>query len=495
MAVIGAGFGGIGMGVALRRAGMNNFAIFEKASDLGGVWRDNTYPGCNCDVPAHLYSFSFAPYRDRHTRYPGQQAILEYLRRVAADEGLEPHLRLGTGIREATYLDEDGRWSLMTDTGHRIMADSVVFAVGQLHRPRIPEVRGRHVFEGAAFHTARWDHTQDLTDRAVAVIGTGSSAAQILPHLAAIARHVEVFQRTPHWVLPKPALRFGPVTSGALGLPGAHRVYRAGLHHGADLALSPIMHRGWSARPAEWIARSHLRRQVPDPQLRARLTPGYPIGAKRIILDNDFYPALSKPHVSLVTAPIQEMTREGIRTVDGEHHRAEVVVWATGFRASEFLSGLSVRGRDGVLLAEQWRDGASAFAGLAVPGFPNLYLIAGPNTFNPAGSNPEMKEAQIAYITACLRWRDETDATAIEVDTDIAQEYDWRIQQALAHTVFGTVRRSWYRHVSGAVTNPWPGSVRQFERFLRHPVAESFHPVVTYVDRRSACHRAGPDVR
>ncbi|WP_194817947.1 NAD(P)/FAD-dependent oxidoreductase [Nocardia sp. XZ_19_385] len=492
VAVIGAGFGGIGMGVALRRAGIRRFIIFEKADDLGGVWRDNTYPGCNCDVPAHLYSFSFAPYRDHRTRYPSQQQILEYLHRVTADAGLEPHVRLRTGIQAATYLDEQDRWELITESGGRILADSIVIAVGQLHRPYIPEIPGRADFPGPAFHTARWDHSQDITGRHVAVVGTGSSAAQVLPHLAATARQVDVFQRTPHWVLPKPTLHFGPITRIALRLPGAHRVYRAALHHGADLALSPIMRRGWSARPAECIARHHLHRQISNSALRAKLTPDYPIGAKRIILDSDFYPALTKPNVELVTSPIQTMTCDGIHTMDGKHHRADVVVWATGFRATEFLPGLAVRGRDGVLLAEQWRDGAAAFAGLAVAGFPNAYLIAGPNSFNPAGSNPEMKETQIAYIMACLRWRTETGAAAIEVDASTMQVYGWRVQQALARTVFGTVRWSWYKHPSGALTNPWPGSARQFDRLLRHPVSESFHKLTPHA---YASHRTGLPAR
>ncbi|MGW0251128.1 flavin-containing monooxygenase [Nocardia goodfellowii] len=495
VAIIGAGFGGIGMGVALRRAGIGNFAIFEKVDDLGGVWRDNTYPGCNCDVPAHLYSFSFAPYRDHGIRYPGQQKILEYLRRVTAEEGLEPHLHLSSGIQEATYLDEQDRWELITDTGQRILADSVVFAVGQLHRPHIPEIPGRHAFKGAAFHTARWNHTQDLTGRDVAVIGTGSSASQILPHLAATARHIDIFQRTPHWVLPKPATTFNRAERTLLRLPGAHRAYRSALHHGADLVLSPIMRRGWSARPAEWIARQHLHRQISDPLLRAKLTPSYPIGAKRIIVDNGFFPTLTQPHVELVTAPIQNMTHDGIRTVDDEPHHADVVVWATGFRATEFLSGLDVRGRDGVLLAKQWRDGASAFAGLAVPGFPNLYLIAGPNTFNPAGSNPHMKETQIAYIMACLRWRTETGAAAIEVAAATTQVYEWRVQQALAHTVFGSVRSSWYKHPTGAITNPWPGSARHYDRFLQHQVHRSFHTVTPHAANRYVSHRTGAQAR
>lgn len=477
MAVVGAGFGGIGMGVALRRAGVNRFAIFDKADDPGGVWRDNTYPNCNCDVPAHLYSYSFAPYRNQRTRYPGQPEILNYLHRVVDEEGLSPHLRLGTAISEATYLEDQGRWELITESGQHVLTDAVVFAVGQLHRPHIPDIPGRADFTGAAFHTARWDHNHDLTGRDVAVIGTGSSAAQILPSLAATAHHVRVFQRTPHWVLPKPATEFGPITRTALRLPGAHRLYRHALHYSADLVLAPIMRRGWSARPAEWVARRHLRRHIPDPALRAKLTPDYPIGGKRIILDSAYYPALTQPNVELVTAPITRLTREGLETADGAHHHADVVVYATGFRAAEFLAPITVRGRAGAVLHELWRSGASAFHGLAVPGFPNCFLIAGPNTFNPAGSNPAMKEHQIDYIMKCLRWRDEISAAAIEVDNTAMHAHQRWMQHTIAETVWPAAGPSWYKHPSGAITNPWPATTRRFDQMLRQPPDTSFHAI------------------
>ncbi|WP_280479025.1 flavin-containing monooxygenase [Nocardia asiatica] len=477
VAVVGAGFGGVGMGVALRRAGIDRFVICEKADDVGGVWRDNTYPGCSCDVPAHLYSFSFAPYRNRHTRYPGQPQILDYLRQVVTEHELTPHLRLGTAISEATYLDDRGRWRLTTESGQQIMAAVVVFAVGQLHRPNIPDYPGRDEFTGPVFHTARWDHDTDLSGLDVAVIGTGSSAAQILPALAATARRVRVFQRTPQWVLPKPAADFGPLTRTALRLPGAHHVYRHALHHGADAVLAPIMRRGWSARPAELLARWHLHRQIPDPQLRAKLTPRYPIGGKRIILDNHYYPALNRLNVELITAPVTRFTSGGLDTADGGHHRADVVIYATGFRAPEFLVPVTVRGRDDLLLHEHWFSGASAFLGMAVRGFPNAFLIAGPNTFNPAGSNPAMKEHQIDYIIRCLGWREQIGASAIEVGPTAMKTYQRWLDHAIDHTVWPLAGPSWYKHPTGRITNPWPASARAFEQFTRRAPEEVFTAV------------------
>ncbi|UGT70834.1 NAD(P)/FAD-dependent oxidoreductase [Nocardia gipuzkoensis] len=485
MAVIGAGFGGIGMGVALRRAGIDRFAIYEKADDVGGVWRDNTYPGCNCDVPAHLYSFSFAPYRNRHTRYPGQPRILDYLRQVVSEHQLTAHLRLGTAISEATYLDDRGRWRLTTVSGQQIVAEVVVFAVGQLHRPNIPDYPGRAQFTGPVFHTARWDHDIDLSGLDVAVIGTGSSAAQILPTLAATARHVGVYQRTPQWVLPKPATDFGPLARAVLRLPGAHHRYRQALHRGADAVLAPIMRRGWSARPAETFARWHLHRQIPDPVLRAQLTPDYPIGGKRIILDSHYYPALTRPNVELITAAITRFTSDGLDTADGSHHRADAIIYATGFRAPEFLVPVAVRGRNGLVLHEHWSSGACAFLGVAVPGFPNAFLIAGPNTFNPAGSNPVMKEHQIDYIIRCLRWREHIGAEAVEIDANAMRRYQRWLDHAIDHTVWPLAGPSWFKHPTGRVTNPWPASARAFEQFTRHAPETVFTTVPPQTHREN----------
>ncbi|MEU8899928.1 NAD(P)/FAD-dependent oxidoreductase [Nocardia sp. NPDC048505] len=474
VAIVGAGFGGLGMGAALRRIGVEDFVIFEKGDDVGGVWRENTYPGCNCDVPAHLYSFSFAPYRSRKTRYPGQTEILEYLRRVAREEGLTPHLRFGTAITHATFRADLGRWELVTATGERGMADVVVFAVGQLHRPYLPELPGQAEFTGAAFHSARWDHGQDLRGRDVAVIGTGSSAAQLLPEIAPIVRSARVFQRTPHWVLPKPSTEFGAAGRWALRLPGAHRLYRRALRFGADTLLAPIMRRGWSARPAEWAARRYLRAQVADPVLRARLTPKYPIGSKRVLFESRYYATLQRENVDLVTAGIARITPDGIETADGVRHHADIIVYATGFRAPEFLVPVTVRGRDGVLLHEQWSTGARAFMGVAVPGYPNAFLIAGPNSFNPAGSNPDMKEHQIGYILECLRWRAQTGAATIELSDEAMVDYQQWLRRNLAKTVWPATGWSWYKHASGRVTSPWPASSRKFERMLRRHPAHDF---------------------
>ncbi|WP_280470638.1 flavin-containing monooxygenase [Nocardia farcinica] len=474
--IVGAGFGGLTMAQALKSAGVNDFLILEEGDDVGGVWRENTYPGCACDVPSHLYSFDFDPHRDPEVRYPDQAAILAYMRQVADRAGLRPHLRSHTEVRAADYNDADGTWTLTTTTGKLIHSEAVVWAVGQLHRPSIPAIAGAHRFRGRAFHSARWDHSADLTG-AVAVVGTGSSAAQMVPELARTATSVTVYQRTPAWILPKPKPRFGRITRwGLRHVPGLHSLYRSGLYIGADLALAPIMRGGWSARWAAYIARAHLHRQVRDRELRAKLTPAYRIGEKRILMDSRFYPALTQPHVELVTDPIDHVTADGIRTVDGRERHADVIVWATGFRAPEFLAGVRVRGRDGLLLHQQWaRAGRpEAFYGLAVPGFPNMYMVAGPHSFTPANSNPAMKEHQVRYIMRCLDLSDRL-GMPIEVDSAAMAAYRAWLDQALAQTVWPDGVPAWWRRTDGQITNPWPGTVAEFAGALaRHHPAEVF---------------------
>ncbi|MFI8977501.1 flavin-containing monooxygenase [Nocardia asteroides] len=475
--VVGGGFGGLTMGAELLAAGIRDFLILETA-DLGGVWRDNVYPGSSCDVPAHLYSFHFDRWRDRRVRYPGQESILNYMREAAQRSGVLAHVRTNTGVESAVYDEADRTWTLVTTGGERIRTEAVVWAVGQLHRPTVPQIAGADEFAGRAFHSARWDPSTDRTGH-IAVVGTGSSAAQMVPALAEHAASVTVYQRTPAWVLPKPTASFGPLTSAALRVPGAHRLYRMALERGADLTLAPIMRRGWSAVPAEWIARRHLRRHVTDPVLREQLRPPYPIGAKRILLDNQFYSALSRPNVDLVTEPIDRLTREGILTADGTHRRAETIVWATGFRATEFLHDITVRGRNDLDLHTHWaRQGRpEAFYGLAVPGFPNMYFIAGPNSFTPSNSNPSIKAHQARYIRACLNYSSSL-GTPVEVTPEAMNRYRTWMERRLAETVWAQGVPAWFTRSDGQITNPWPDTVGTFKRRLAHnrPTA-AFEPV------------------
>ncbi|GAA3951086.1 flavin-binding monooxygenase [Amorphoplanes auranticolor] len=471
VAVIGAGFGGLGMAVALKRAGIDSFVIFEKGDDVGGIWRENTYPGCGCDVPSHLYSFSFEKYRNSTVRFPAQADILGYLRDVAEKYGLRRHLRTGTPIVAALYDDDTATWTLQTAAGEQHRFDVVISAVGQLHNPKLPEIPGRAEYAGQSFHTATWDAAAELDGKEVTVIGTGSSAAQLLPTVAGRARRVTVYQRTPNWVIPKPSRQFSTATSRALShAPVLHDVLRAATYLAADTVLSPVISRGWSARPVTALARWHLRRQVRDRDLRARLTPDYPAGCKRIVIDNGFYPALQRDNVELVTDPIARITRDGVETVAGQHRRADVIVYATGFRTTEFLVPMDVVGSGGRKLQREWADGAEAYLGMAVPGFPNLFLVHGPNTILGHNSNVFMIECQVRYIMNCLRMLPGT----LEVNDEAMRTYSEWLRRTVGRTVWPAGCLSWYKTESGRVTNPWPASTFQYWRRTRRDPAPAF---------------------
>ncbi|MBO0878811.1 MAG: NAD(P)/FAD-dependent oxidoreductase [Mycobacterium sp.] len=471
--IVGAAFSGLGMAAILKRNGMTDFVVIEKADSLGGVWRDNTYPGCSCDVPQQLYSYGFQPADDPAVRYPGQRMILDYLDDVADREDLRSHMRFGAAVVEAIY-DGAGRWDLVTSTGARYRARYLIWAVGQLHRPYIPDIPGRKSFRGSMFHSARWNGRQDLTGRTVAVVGTGASALQLVPEIAEAAGKVVVFQRTPQWVLPRPPERFGRLRQWAFRHSRTlRRGYRAAVFLCADLVLTPIMTRGWSARPATWVASRHLRRHVPDRDLRSRLTPHYPLGAKRILLSNRWYPALQRGNVDLVTAPIECVTTTGVETAE-RHHRVDTIIWSTGFRATEFLAPAHIRGSDGADLRQMWSTGAYAYLGVALPRFPNMFMIAGPGSFISHGSNPFIHECQSKLILAAIRNADRSKWTAVEIDEHIMRAYRRWFERATRSTVFSTVH-SWYRTSAGRIVTPWPASATLFACLARRSSRGAFN--------------------
>lgn len=479
IAIIGAGFGGIAMAIELKKAGEEDFWILEKGGDVGGVWRDNTYPGCSCDVPSHLYSFSFSPYRSRTKRYEGQEGILSYLQQVVEKYKLKEHLRLNFEISKAKFHKDKNQWEISTKSESEfkesIRADVIIFAVGQLHNPYTPDIAGMEGFIGDQFHSATWKHNVDLHDKHISVIGTGSSAAQMLPELAKDASKLTIFQREPHWVLPKPDADFGRIERLLLRLPGAHDAYRSILCHGADMLLSPVARSSALRSSLQWYARRNLRRQVCDEELAQKLMPSHPIGTKRIVFDNEFYSTLNKENVHLITEPIASVGSDEIKTQSGTAIKADVIIFATGFKASDFLLSIDVEGRDNHSLKKDWAGGPQAFMGLAVHGYPNLFMIAGPNTFNPAGSNPDMKELQIAYISKCLRWKEEIKARTIEVSKNAANKYQTWLNERLEKTVWSKPEySSWYKNESGKVTNPWPESRRMFEQKLQEEPKCSF---------------------
>lgn len=464
VAVVGAGFGGVAVAAALRRAGHDDVVVLEKGDDVGGVWRENTYPGCGCDIPAPLYSFSFAQNPDWSRRYPPYDEIAAYLRKVVADEGLEPHLRLGTTVRSAAWDDAARHWVLDT-SGGEVVADVLVPATGLLSRRRATELPGAATFRGDQFHTAEWDHGVDLAGRRVAVVGTGASAVQVVPRIADVAAQVTVFQRTPPWTLPKPDRRYGPRGRAlrrrfpVLMLPARLGFWGVSAFLGRAITGRPVARAAMRA-----VSRGQLRLQVRDPELRRRLTPDYPMGCKRVVFTGDFLPALSRPDVRLVTEAVVEVLPDGVRSADGEEHACDVVVWATGFDTTRFLAPMTVTGAGGRPLAQAWAEGAHAYLGMTVPGFPNMFVIYGPNTNTGNTSVLYFEEAQARYVAQAV------DAIArggrLEVRDDVARRYDTEIQGRLAGSVWTTCT-SWYRTTSGRVVTNWPGLAVEYRRRTR----------------------------
>ncbi|RDI43712.1 flavin-containing monooxygenase [Nocardia mexicana] len=458
--VIGAGFGGLGMAMELQRNGFGDFTILERAADLGGVWRENTYPGAACDVPSPLYSFSYEPRADWPHRYSGRADIHAYLHAIAAEHGLLPRIRFGTEVTEAVF--GDGRWTVRTANGAEFTADVVVSAVGQLSRPRLPEIPGRESFRGPSFHSAQWDHTVDLAGKRVAVIGTGASAIQFVPAIQPEVARLTLFQRTAAWVVRRTDREYRPIHHALFRhVPGLRLAQRLWVW-----CFLEFFALGLAAVPpirtiATWLGRWALRHDVPDPELRAKLTPDYPVLCKRVLFSNEYYPALTRPNVDVETTSIAEIVPEGVRTTDGTVHPADVIVYGTGFKGTEFLWPIRVLGRDGIALDEVWSGGARAYLGMAVPGFPNLFLMYGPNTNLGVGSIVYMIECQARYIRQALTYLAARPGRCLEVRPGPAAEFDEHTQRRLERTPW-TRCTSWYRNAAGRITNNWPGTVTSY---------------------------------
>jgi cation diffusion facilitator CzcD-associated flavoprotein CzcO len=454
--VVGAGFGGIGMAVRLLQAGLD-VTVLERADRVGGVWQANSYPGAACDIPAPLYSYSFAPKADWTRRYPPQAEIREYLEEVAERFGVLPRIRFGAEVTDARFDERRARWVLTLAGGGTVESDVVVAACGQLSRPAVPALPGLDEFAGTAFHSAGWRHDHDLTGRRVAVVGTGASAVQFIPHVAARAAHTTVFQIDAPHVIPKPDRPY-PRWLRALfrTVPGLLRLNRAVTYVQYEWRAVGFVR--WPAlmRLIDGRARRHLRRQVGDPARRAVLAPQGEPGCKRILLSNDYYAAMAHPSVEVVTSPISRVLPTGLRTADGVEHPADTIIWGTGFRATDFLAPMTVTGRGGRTLREAWRDGAEAYLGMTVTGFPNLFLLYGPNTNLGHNSIVYMLESQFRYVLQAVRRLAATGPAGLDVRPEVQQRFtDW-VQARVAETVWNRGCSSWYRTASGRNTTNWP---------------------------------------
>jgi cation diffusion facilitator CzcD-associated flavoprotein CzcO len=465
--IVGAGFGGIGMASALKRAGIEDFAVLDKAGSLGGTWRDNTYPGLACDVPSNLYSFSFRPSRWSR-RFPPREEILAYLHTVAAEHRLGPHLRLRTGVASAEFDQRRAVWRLTLDDGGRLEASVVVSAVGQLNRPALPEIEGQDDFTGPSWHSARWNHGVDLTGKRVAVIGTGASAIQFVPEVAKVAGHVDVYQRTAPYILPKGDRAYREAEQALFArFPAVRKADRLRIFLYGELltsgfVLSPKLLAGPMAM---W--RRQLRTQIADERLRARCVPGYVMGCKRVLFSNDWYPALARPNADLVTDPIERIAPDGVVTTRGTRP-ADVIIYGTGYKSLDFLAPMAVSGLGGRELSEAWREGAEAYLGITVSGFPNFFMLYGPNTNLGGNSIIYMLEGQIGYVLGAVQALETEDLDWLDVRPDVQTSFNTWVNAASHTTVWESGCHNWYTTAAGRNTNNWPDHTFLYRARVRH---------------------------
>lgn len=467
VAILGAGFGGIGLAVLLRRAGFTRLTIFERGPAVGGTWRDNTYPGAACDVQSHLYSFSFAPRTNWSQRYSGQAEILAYIQGVAEQNGVMPSVRLNTEVVGAVFDDARQVWRVETSDGATEEFDVFIPAVGQLSHPAIPAFAGLEDFRGAAFHSAAWDHGVALAGRRVAMVGSAASGVQIAPELTRIASHLDIFQRTANWLVPRNNAAFTERHHSRFArLPFYRLAMRLYIYLYGEFLFDAFRTGSWRNGLLKKAATRHLETQVSDPVLRDKLRPGFAIGCKRVLFSDDFYPCFNHAHVSLIADPIERFEADGIRTMDGVLHAADVVVFATGFDTRNTLHRVAITGRGGVDLQARWRSGPEAYRGIGVPGFPNMFLLYGPNTNLGHNSIIVMLEAQARYIVQCLAHLVDGGLNTLEVREDANRRYNETLQQALGKMVWSTGCGSWYVH-DGKITTNWSGSTLAYRRLMK----------------------------
>ena len=466
--IVGAGFSGLAMAIRCREAGIGPFRVIEKGDGIGGTWHDNTYPGAACDVPSHLYSLSFAPKADWSRMYAPQAEILAYLRETAERHGLMPLIQLGTAFQDATWDEAHALWRVATDRGP-ITAQAIVSGMGGLHHPAYPDIPGRDAFAGPAFHTAAWDHAVRLAGRRVGVIGTGASAIQVVPELADVAAHLTLFQRTPPWIMPKNDHAIAARAKARYRrLPLARQLERARLFWLHEVrALLGFTKVSKLTGQAEALARRHLAKAVPDPELRRRLTPHYRLGCKRVLISDTYYPALQRPNVTLETGSIARITPGGVTTQDGRTHDLDVIVYATGFDVTATFTRMNLIGRDGLRLSDAWAGGMGAYQGITVAGFPNYFMLLGPNTGLGHNSVVAMIEVQVQHVLDCLEAL-RRGTRAIEVRPEAQARFLDRIRARLADSIWQAGGcRSWYLDAQGRNATLWPDSVMAYRRSAR----------------------------
>ncbi|UJA20147.1 NAD(P)/FAD-dependent oxidoreductase [Thermoleophilia bacterium SCSIO 60948] len=464
VAILGAGFSGLGMAIELLKRGREDFVILERGADVGGTWEFNTYPGCACDVPSNLYSFSFAPNPDWKRTYSRQPQIREYLHGVADRFGVRDRVRTNTQVTEASWSVSEGRWDIETSTGP-VQARVLITGAGPLADPKLPDVPGIETFEGHSFHSARWDHDYDLRGKRVAAIGTGASAIQFVPEIQPQVAQLHVIQRTPPWILPHTARPVSKLERALYRrLPVVQRIQRGFVYTARELLAIGFTRAPKLLSLVQRLAERHMDRQISDPELRRKVQPDYTIGCKRILPSNKWYPALGADNVELHTGGVKEFKPHSIVTGDGTEIEVDAVVYGTGFQVTDMPIGHFVRGRDGNTLAEHWNGSPRAHLGMTVSGFPNLFLLLGPNTGLGHSSMVYMIESQIARVAAALETMDERAAETIEVSPEAERRFTESVDERMQSTVWNSGCSSWYIDQTGRNSTLWPDFTFVFRR-------------------------------
>ena len=460
--IVGAGFGGIGAAIELRRHGYHRIKILDRAPELGGTWHHNTYPGAACDVPSHLYSFSFAQRRDWDRLCPLQSDILGYLRGVARDFGIDSLVTPNAEVSSCDWDETTARWTIDAADGREWGADALIIATGQLHRAAYPRIPGIEGFAGHSFHSAEWDHDYELEGRRVAVIGTGASAVQFVPEIAERAKKLTVFQRTGNWFLPRRNRPYpAPWRAIIRWAPGVQALRRRFVFNYGESLTAMIRNPKTLGRVGRLRSSLFMRWQVRDPELRRKIWPDYTFGCKRVLFSSLFLPSLARSNVELIDDPITAVTPTGVTTAAGEEHELDCIIWGTGFRTNDFMFPMRVTGAGGRTLEQAWDSGAHAHLGISVPGFPSMFVMYGPNTNTSGGSIIFYLEQQAAYIRRALEQVSERGAAAIAVKAEVEAASDRSLQERFAGTAW-TQCDSWYRTDDGRIVANWPGYMREY---------------------------------
>ena len=472
VAIVGTGFSGLCLGIHLKKAGFNDFVLFEKADGIGGTWRENTYPGAECDIPSALYSFSFERNPRWTHKWSEQPEILAYIDHCATKYGLYPHVKFNKEVRRATFDDTAGIWHVETSDGEVEEFDVFVSAVGQLHKPWKPDIPGAESFRGISFHSAQWDHSVSLEGKRVASIVNAASALQYIPEIAPVCEHLTVFQRSANWVVEKKDREYTEFEK-VLGtiFPPFTKLYRFWIYFRGDVLLYPLMsgkQNSWLRKKSEQDAIAHMEEKIADTELRRKLITDYPMGAKRILFSDNYYDALARDNVYVETTPIERIEDRGVVTKGGTLHELDILVYGTGFETTSFLTPMEVVGRGGVSLNEQWEAaGAEAYLGITHTGYPNFFMMYGPNTNLGHNSIIIMIEAQTRYILSCLNVLSKRQAKWLDVKAPVQQSYNAWVQDRLRESVWANVDRSWYKNEAGKITNNWVGRTTEYRRKTR----------------------------